>query len=126
MIMDRNEDQLRKLKMKDHRQYVDALFDDAINSALEEEEPLPPEKDPFIKGMRMQENKDYDPPPKTPEQTFNEALESLLKDLKQLVPKKKQQEKQPVTEQLADNVSDVLDQAVDYVLYTERGRAMDA
>ena len=123
--MNHDEDQLRKLKMKDHRQYINALFDNAIKSALEEEEPLPSEKDPFIKGMRMQENKDYDPPPKTPQQTFNEALESLLKDLKQLVPKKKQEE-QPVTDQLADNVPDILDQAVDYVLYTERGRTMDA
>jgi DNA-binding transcriptional MerR regulator len=110
MIYD--DETLRKLKQIDHRQYVNTVFDNAIKSALEEEEPLPPEKDPFIKGMRMQENVDYDPPPKTPEQTFNEALEALLKELKQLTPKKKQQEKQPTKEQLSENIPDILDQAV--------------
>ena len=71
------EEKLRKLKQTDMRGYINSLYNKATKLVLNEEI-AQTHKDSLVDHLRMRENKDHDPDPKTSGEVFLEAILSLV------------------------------------------------
>ena len=108
------EDKLRKLKQGDKREYINAVFEYSLSA--QDKEPVPPQLDPLLKGMRMKENQWYDPDPLTAEQALLEGIKQAIK-----LALDKRKERETKEEALAKHQPDILDIATDAVLLTTKG-----